>query len=198
MASFLTYAVKNYEAEMVCYRARQCADKDGLSVDKMGAPPSDKSIAGRINPEGISVLYLSSNAETALSEIRASTYDYVSVGTFKAKKAFKVVSLLELASVSPFIYGDLWRYAINHSCLRDLSDTVSKPMRRNDSPLDYLPTQFVAEFIKSERYDGVEYKSAMNPGGTNIAVFDERLFECVDVQTVEVSNIQFQTEPPIK
>ncbi|GHV29825.1 hypothetical protein FACS1894167_09690 [Synergistales bacterium] len=205
MASFLSYAVKNYDADFICYRARRCDDRDGLTADKMGAPPSDKSTAGRISPEGVSVLYLASNAETALSEIRASTYDFVSVGTFRAKRAFRVVNLLDLADISPFVYitkspygyGDLWQYAINHSCLRDFADAVSKPLRRNDSPLDYLPTQFIAEFIKSENYDGVEYKSTMNFGSTNLAIFDKSIFECIDVKTVEVSEIQYLTKPSI-
>jgi hypothetical protein len=32
---------------------------------------------------------------------------------------------------------------------------------------------------------------------TNLAVFDESIFECIDVKTVEVSKIHYQTEPPI-
>ena len=198
MASFLSYAVKTYDKETTFHRARRAIDKSGLTIDKMGAPPSSKSTAGRINSEGISVLYLASDSETALNEIRASTFDFVTVGAFKANKGFRIVSLLELASISPFIYGDLWQYAINHQCLRDFSNAVSKPLRRNDSPLDYLPTQFIADFIKSERYDGVEYKSTMNPGGTNIAIFDESLFECTGVKTVEISHIQYKTEPSIE
>jgi hypothetical protein len=206
-ASFLTYAVKTYPVkdcdgkDIVFFRARRADSIGGRGINEMGAPPSEKSEAGRISPEGISVLYLASDAETALSEIRASTYDFVSVGEFKPKKAVRVVSLPELANISPFLYladnNDLWQYAINHHCLRDFSDAVSKPLRRNDSLIDYLPTQFMAEFIKSERYDGVEYKSVMNPGGTNIAIFDESLFDCTGVQTVEVSRIQFETEPQI-
>ena len=198
MASFLTYAVKTYDEESVFYRARRAGNNKGLVVDEMGAPPRGVSSAGRINPEGISVLYLASDAETALSEIRASTYDFVSVGTFSAKKKFRVVNLLELARISPFVYGDLWQFVINQQCLRDFSDAVSKPLRRSDSHLDYLPTQFIAEFIKSENYDGVEYKSTMNPNGTNIAIFDEDLFQCIEVQTVEISRIHFNTEPSIK
>ncbi|MDR1135556.1 MAG: hypothetical protein LBL49_05200 [Clostridiales Family XIII bacterium] len=69
LASFLTYAVKNYKPGTVFYRARRADDKDGLPLDKMGAPPSDKSTAGRINPVGISVLYLASNAEEEYAAI---------------------------------------------------------------------------------------------------------------------------------
>ena len=200
MASFLSYAEKNYPKDTVLFRARRANGKEGYQIGEMGSPPSTVCKAGRINPEGISILYLASDADTALSEIRSSTYDYVSVGKFSAKKSFRVVSLNSFSTISPFACDDdLCRYVINSRVLVDFSNAVSKPLRRNDSPLDYLPTQFITEFIKSiKRYNGVEYTSTMNPGGMNIAIFDEDLFECVDVQTVEVSNIQFQTEPPIK
>ena len=198
MASFLSYAEKSYPENSVLYRARRADGKDGYISCNMGAPPSAICKAGRINPEGISVLYLASDADTALSEIRASTYDYVSIGMFRAKKPFQVVSLHSFSNISPFVCDDLYRYVINSNVLVDFSDAVSKPLRRNDSPLDYLPTQYITEFIKSiTRYDGVEYTSTMNPGGMNVAIFDEELFNCIEVQTVEVSTIKFQTKPPI-
>ena len=35
------------------------------------------------------------------------------------------------------------------------------------------------------------YKSTINKGGYNFAIFDEALFECVSVETVEVTNIDY-------
>ena len=64
-------------------------------------------------------------------------------------------------------------------------------IRRNDSSLEYLPTQFITEFIKSKGYAGVSYTSTMGTSGTNIAVFDESLFECKSVHVVEISSIEY-------
>lgn len=57
--------------------------------------------------------------------------------------------------------------------------------------MEYLPTQFITEFIKSKSYAGGSYTSTMGTGGTNIAVFDETLFECVFVYVVEINNIEY-------
>ena len=50
---------------------------------------------------------------------------------------------------------------------------------------------FITEFIKSKGYAGVSYTSTMGTGGTNIAVFDESLFECKSVHVVEISSIEY-------
>ena len=52
----------------------------------MGSPPPGKRRSGRVNPEGISVLYLTTDEKTALNEVRATAFDYVSVGNFRLKK----------------------------------------------------------------------------------------------------------------
>ena len=64
-------------------------------------------------------------------------------------------------------------------------------MRRSDSLLEYLPTQYITEFIKSKGYAGVEYTSTMGTGGRNIAVFDESLFVGVSVHNVEIKTIRY-------
>lgn len=62
------------------------------------------------------------------------------------------------------------------------------------SALAYLPTQFITEFIKSNGYAGVAYTSTMRTEGINVAVFDESIFECVAVHTVEINNISYSYE----
>ena len=60
--------------------------------------------------------------------------------------------------------------------------------------LHTLPTQFITEFIKSNGYAGVAYTSTMRTEGINVAVFDESIFECVAVHTVEINNISYSYE----
>ena len=52
-------------------------------------------------------------------------------------------------------------------------------------------SQFITEFIKSNGYAGVAYTSTMGTEGINVAVFDESLFKCVAVHTVEINNISY-------
>jgi hypothetical protein len=198
--SFLSYSVKTYLEGAQMFRARICHNKSGFSINEMGAPPFEKLRAGRINPEGITVLYLSSEMETALKEVRASVFDFVTIGNFKLKKNIKVVDLSKLATISPFLFqgkneGDsdiLIQYAVNRKVLKDISTEVAKPLRSSDSPLEYLPTQFISEFIKSQSYDGVKYASTMAENSYNLAVFDKECFICENTYVYEISKLSYE------
>ena len=159
----------------------------------MGPPPAGKRKPGRINPEGIGVLYLASDEYTALCEVRASAYDYISIGDFVLKRDINVVNLSKLSNISPVIYSsNIELLAANVSVFSDMAEEIAKPLRRNDSYLEYIPTQYIAEFIKSQGYNGVAYNSAMGTGGTNIAAFDQSLFECKSVHNVEIGKIKYE------
>jgi len=194
-ASFLSYFAKAYPVGTTMYRARICPTKEGFIPEEMGAPPYEFRRAGRINPEGICALYLSSDIDTCLNETRAGTFDFISVGTFVAQKEIKIVNLSGIASASPFIDLDkLAQHAINRHIFQDIAKEIAKPLRRGDSPLEYLPTQYVSEFIKSAKFSGVEYESTMHSGGYNLAIFDESLFRCVETTVMEVTAINYQAE----
>jgi len=194
-ASFLSTIKKSYPSGTYMYRARISAEKEGFTKNEMAAPPKGKRAAGRINPEGISVLYLSSDKLTALSEIRASVFDYITIGKFQALQDIKVANLSSVGKTSPFLDdNELEKFAANRKVFQDIANEIAKPLRRSDSPLEYLPTQYIAEFIKSQNYDGVEYASTLREDGYNLAAFDENLFECIDVETVEVSKISYETQ----
>jgi len=190
---FLEGITKTYPIGTHFYRARISGNKDGFPIGAMGAPPQDKRSAGRVNPEGIGILYLSSDDKTVLNEIRATMFDFVSIGTFELLKDIKIVNLSGISKTSPFSYqGELERYAVNRDVFPEIAQEIAKPLRRSDSPLEYLPTQYIAEFIKSQGYDGVEFTSTLREEGNNIAAFDDSLFKCIDVKTVEISKIQYE------
>jgi hypothetical protein len=195
LASFVSYSVKHYPSGTVMYRARISKDKHGFLPNEMGAPPRDKRAAGRVNPEGVEVLYLSSKDITALYEVRSNLYDYVTIGEFKLLRDIRIVNLAGISVVSPFIYAatnDLQQYAVNQKCLKEIAEDIGKPLRRNDSQLEYLPTQIIAEFIKSQGYDGVEYSSTMTKDGYNLAIFSECLFECTQTRVYEIAELIYK------
>lgn len=191
-ASFLSSVVKTYHSGECFYRARISNDIGGYNCEEMYAPPRGKRSAGRINPEGIGVLYLSLERETVLNETRVNLFDYVTIGKFRAKRDLRVVNLSGLLKISPFDYADsLERFALNRDIFRELSIEIAKPLRRSDSTLEYLPTQFISEFVKSQGYDGVEFESTLRNGGHNLALFDEEIAECFEVHTMEVKKIDY-------
>lgn len=194
-ASMISAMTRRYEKGDVFYRARFANGKMGLGPSEMYAPPIGKRTAGRVNPEEISVLYLSSDPKTGLYEIRSHIYDYVSLGKFVVKKPINLVDLSSMDSLSPFqIENWIEKYAVNRLAIKEIANEIAKPLRRSDTSLEYLPTQYIVECVKSQGYDGVEYTSTIKTNGKNIALFDESLVECVSVQTVEVSDIDYSTK----
>lgn len=195
---FLRCAVKARHKGEVLYRARVCPDEKGYRCVEMGPPPDTKAKGGRVNPTGISILYLSDSEETTLYEIRAGVYDFVTVGRFELLRDIEVINLAKIDRISPFIginYGfDFTQYAINIEHLKMIAREIAKPLR-NDNVLDYLPTQYISDYIHSKGYDGIEYISTMSKNGTNLAVFDPSLFKCTDTRVYDIQSISYSYIP---
>ena len=180
------------------YRAR-IGNETGFSKNEMGPPPSKLATAGRANSEGIRCLYLASDINTTLHEIRARDIDYVSVGEFMSNKELKIVDLSNLDKISPFsagTFGCEW-FAINMNILKKISSEIAKPLRRQDSELDYLPAQYIADFVKSLGYDGICYRSTLNMAGLNYAIFDYKKFNCINVELYHINSLTYRTVPAI-
>ncbi len=181
------------------YRGRIAGNQDGFTPSEMGAPPEENASDGRANSAGISRLYLTYDRETTFHEIRAAEYDYVTIGTFKQLKPIKVVDLQQIHKISSFkADADCMALAINREHLLKINQEMSRTMRRGDSPLDYLPTQYICDFIMSivdddgqPVFDGIEYQSAMHSRGSNLVIFDPECFKCTYSRTYEVKKLSY-------
>lgn len=189
---FLNLVKKTYKKGTILYRARIAPSANGFAIDKMGAPPRDKATSGRANSEGISCLYLSDSEETTLHEARVGEYDFVSIAQFEAIEDVEVVNIALLSEISPFWGSDITQLAVNLSNFKRLGNEVAKPMRRHDSPLDYLPTQYLCDYIKSLGHAGFEYRSAMNKDGSNVAIFYPEKFRCIHVSVFDIQSLEYK------
>ncbi|MDH5602487.1 MAG: RES family NAD+ phosphorylase [Cyclobacteriaceae bacterium] len=172
------------------YRAR-ISDEKGYPIAEMMNPPKERARSGRANPEGISYLYLADQVKTTLYETRTSLYDYVTIGEFRLKENMEVVNLRG-DTYDPILLADneeLEDFLVHESFIKNLETHLSKPKRRHDNELDYLPTQYLSEFIKSIGFDGVEFQSSLFSGGYNLAIFSPDKFECINVQIFEIVSI---------
>jgi hypothetical protein len=187
---------KPYKKGQIFHRARICDGEQIYDKEKMCKPPVEKSTAGRANPKGISYLYVSNDWETTLYETRASLYDYVTIAEFKINKDINILNLRDTSKLSPFdlVDDNIGKYLKHKKYLSKLEKELSKPIRRQDSELDYLPTQYLCEFIKSIGFDGVEFRSSLNPNGYNLAIFNDEAFECVKTTLHEVKSVKFTSE----
>ena len=87
---------------------------------------------------------------------------------------------------------ELEDFLIHLPFITTLEFNLSKPRRRSDNELDYLPTQYLSEFIKSIGFDGVEFQSSLFSDGYNLAIFTPQKFECIKVEVFEIENIDLK------
>jgi len=154
-------------------------------------PIPSKVSEGRANPKGILYLYLASDKETAMSEQRPGLGATISVGQFKTTKTLRLVdcSIQHEAPKDPYS-GTNIRPILDKelSVWKDINNAFSKPVNSNDQPLDYIPTQILAELFKSNGYDGIVYKSSF-AAGFNIVLFDLDLANLINCFLYEVGSI---------
>lgn len=174
-------------------RAR-ISSKEGFSPNEMGIPPVDKTRAGRINAEGIPCFYLANNADTSIKEVRAGAFDYVTVATYKIIKPLKVIDLRLLDHISPFSISDPAALAVNRDTLFRIKAEVEKPVRITENSIEYVPIQFVCDYIRSKGFDGIIYNSTMSASGYNLSAFSVTNFKYVKKYLYYVRDISVSAE----
>jgi hypothetical protein len=128
---------------------------------------------GRANPKGIPYLYVATDKETAMSEVRPWLRVTVSIATFKLQRNLKIIdfSVNHGENNHRFYFQEPSESEIIEAVLSDIDNAFSKPTEASDLKSDYVPTQIISEFIKSKGYDGIAYKSSL-AAGHNIVLFD--------------------------
>lgn len=144
----------------------------------VGPPPSDLARAGRMNAEGVVVLYGSMESDTAIAELRpAIGGDTVAIGLLTTSE-LRILDfeLLEksLSGISHFD-PDYDSKAAKQKFLRQLHSLISRPVLPGKE-IEYLITQTMAEYLShvmGEPVNGVIFKSVQREGGKNIVLFSD-------------------------
>lgn len=69
---------------------------------------------------------------------------------------------------------------------KNLSSEMSKPISPHESYLEYIPTQFITEVIKSVGYKGMVFNSSLSDG-LNVVLFSQ---ECIDIIRTDLYTVQ--------
>ena len=179
------------------YRARVKRREAKFTLKEMGVPPRELATGGRANPVGIPYLYLASDIQTAVAEVRPGVADIVCVAKFEMVDELKLVDLSSPRnSISPFNLDadSLHRIRACMDFVSVLGEELSEAAPPHRAPTDYLATQYLCEMIKTLGYDGVLYRSAIGPG-KNVAIFYADKFVAVGrVAEHEVKEISLRLE----
>lgn len=171
-------------------------DEKPFPLKSMGTPPKHLTTAGRANPQGIPYLYLCMDKTTTLYETRVSYLDYVSLAKFKVREneTLNIVDFTQLNGYGVFL--QITEFGAIETAKRKLltaliSKDMSKPLRRFDSQIEYVPTQFICEFIRHvSGADGLIFASSLVQEGINLVVFNPNKMECVDVELHHITKVE--------
>ncbi|MFC2056007.1 RES family NAD+ phosphorylase [Chloroflexota bacterium] len=145
---------------------------------------------GRANPKGIPYLYLSTDKDTAMAEIRPWLAARVSLGEFKTVRKLSLVDC-KIGTDQHWVFYFKQPSADKRESAvwMDLGNSFSIPVDPSDGVDDYVPTQIIAEYFKNHRIDGIIYNSSLG-NGNNIVLFninDAELLNCRLFRTQSIS-----------
>lgn len=210
MLAYLEYFENSIAKNDIFYRARigykdkvknldtiwDYTDEDSYSKyipysdGDIGAPPPTLTSAGRLNRQGVSFLYLATDINTAIAEVRPHPGHKVSIGCFKSKQYLKIVdfdiAFIRLSktedSLQKFIY-------LNH-----IDQLLSRPITPDERHL-YIITQFFADIFRKMGFSGIQFSSSVGEG-QNILIFDPSNFQYIDEQSsvYEIKSLQYSIE----
>lgn len=119
-------------------------------------PPCHLSEAMRFNRDGFSYLYLSSDPDTCIAELRLKVGSVCSVAEFRLKKDLRLLNLDNNKTLKEFL--------ITPVC--------------DDNLYHYRFTRFISDLIKNCNIDGIIYDSVQSKGKCFV-VFNDQAFELV-------------------
>ena len=182
------------ELSHALFRARAQDGDERLQLKDMGKPPARSARNGRANPLGIPYLYAASTPETAIAEIRPHPGDQIWVAKFELQPALRLLNLRHpKTTISPFQIEETeipsFRQELAFLCR--LEEELSKPILPRVADLEYLPTQYLCEFIKNCGYDGVIFKSSISQG-VNVTLFNDDKVEPSAMELYQVTELSYR------
>lgn len=165
----------------------------GLSRERM-KPIPHKGYEGRANPKGISYLYLANDLNTSMAELRPHIGEYISSAQFRVNRNLKLIDCYSVPKHYSYLNcifdPPVSQEDIGYAIWSMINDAFTKPIKNNDSSSDYVPTQILAELFKSERFDGVCFKSSMG-AGHNFVLFSLEMADLINCTVMETKSVLY-------
>lgn len=176
------------------FRARISKDRKIILNERMGKPPSGQLTQGRANPVGISYLYVASNIQTAISEIRPDKGDIVTVSKINLPDNLRFLDIRSPKNtISPFHFSDNILEAVykDLDLLEKFGEELSKPILPREAGIEYLASQYLSELIKHSGFDGMLYTSSIGDG-FNIVIFNNVELNFIESNLYSINNIAIE------
>ena len=167
------------------FRARICDSRSAIKeayekpLKCVGPPPADKARAGRMNVEGVAILYGATDSETCLAEVRpalGSDVAVIELHTTEPLRLLDFAKLEESYSTLSYFQPDFSEQAEKGIFLRRLQRLISQPIVPGREA-DYLITQTMTEYlahVHEKPFGGILFRSVQRAEGVNAVVFPDQ------------------------
>lgn len=171
---------ESLEADAILYRVRGLDELPDSFTDidyykEISPAPPKFAVSNRMSPQGISYTYLATSPETCYKECRMKPGEYALVGKFIIKKNLRILNLSskKFLYVRNSIFDKNYKHGLNwiNEFIRVFSMDISSVINPLDKEIEYVPTQVIAEYIRSKGYDGIKFESSVNKGSYNYTLF---------------------------
>ena len=144
-------------------------------------------VQGRMNPEGIRVLYVSTDEKTCVKEVGAASGEKVSIATIQVIKELSIVDFEDLLIQT------------NDLIQKSFIEYIRNKLSSGYGGRDYVLTQYVASLCEHENYDGIKYRSKYatkneKEGGMNVAIFHYEKCKAISSVIKKVKSIALTLE----
>lgn len=161
---------------------------EGFDAQGSGAPPYDKALAGRCNPEHVVFLYASGDKHTAVAEVRPYIRDAVSVAMLSVENNLKLVDFY---------------YEFDKQGIREIDDIFFDKMRLEFSSLnkgnkeEYFTTQYLSLLAYHNGFDGIRFRSSLVEKGENYVIFNPKSCSPISSKMYILKNVEYNFLPII-
>ena len=153
-------------------------------------PVQNSSSEGRANPKGIPYLYLSTDMNTAMAEVRPWIGSYISVAQFKLLKSVRLMNCTSDDKGTMIYLKEPEPEKREVAIWKDIDKVFSMPVASNETIADYAPTQILAELFKNNGFDGIAYRSSLGKGH-NIMLFDLDAADLINCTLYKAKKVSF-------
>jgi len=198
--NFLFHLAYNFMGHLVdilpqstkIYRARRRKENQKFNHEDLTSPPPSLSQNSRMSPVGISFFYGGMDPEVCIHEVRPDVTETIEIAEFKVKKDLFVLELSHDFGEPRSIFDPYYDFSYEEffkPFLQHFIHDISKPIRKIDNEVEYIPTQIFTEFIKSINFtnsfysgedegnlqdvfiNGIKFKSSIMNDGVNLVLF---------------------------
>lgn len=157
----------------------------GYDKKASGAPPKRNATEGRLNGNGISFLYTCSEAKTVIYELRPTKNEKISIAEFVTKK--------------DLVFADLTTFKSSRIADQRLADLIRLIAEEFSIPHyaghNYSFTQYLAGQFMDMGFDGVIFKSSLDPNGENLVFFNPNDCEAINSNLFIIDDILINFTP---